>query len=52
MPISKNPQKLSFSKNSRKFFINFYVENGAERHLGGTRRGCHTTSHIGGVAQP
>jgi hypothetical protein len=48
----KNPRKSSFSKNFRKFFINFYVKNGTERHLGDTRRGRHATSHTGGAAQP
>jgi hypothetical protein len=52
MPISEKSSKIKFLENFRKFFINFYVKNGAKRHLGGTRRGSHATSHIGGAAQP
>jgi hypothetical protein len=47
----KNPQKQSFSKNSRKFFLNFDVKNGAERHLGHLRGTHHATSPHGGTAQ-
>jgi hypothetical protein len=51
LSISKKSSKISFSKNSRKIFINFYVKNGAERPLGDTRGGYHATTHTGGVAQ-
>jgi hypothetical protein len=47
----KNPQKLRFSKNSGKFFLIFYVKNGAERHLGHLRGTHHATSPHGGAAQ-
>jgi hypothetical protein len=47
----KNPQKLSFSKNSGKFFLNFYVKNGAERHLGDLRGTHHAPSPPGGATQ-
>jgi hypothetical protein len=47
----KNPRKYSFSKNSRKIFLNFYVKNGAERHLGDPRGTHHATSPPWGAAQ-
>jgi hypothetical protein len=39
-------------ENSRKIFLNFYVKNGAERHLGDLRGTYHATSPPGGVTQP
>jgi hypothetical protein len=47
----KNPQKQSFSKNARKFFLNFYVKFGTERHLGHPRGTHHATKPHGGAAR-
>jgi hypothetical protein len=52
MPISKKSLKIKFLEKFQKILYNFYVKNGAERHLGDTRRGCHAISHTGGAAQP
>jgi hypothetical protein len=52
IPISEKSSKIKFLKKFQNFFINFYVKNGIEGHLGDTRRGSHTTTHTGGVAQP
>jgi hypothetical protein len=49
--LLKNPKKYSFSINSRKIFLNFYVKNGAERHLGDLRGTHQTTSPPGGAAK-
>jgi hypothetical protein len=38
-------------KNSIKIFLNFYVKNGEDRHLGDLRGTCHATSPPGGAAQ-
>jgi hypothetical protein len=51
LSISEKSSKKSFSKNYGKFFLNFYIKNGAERHLGHTRGTHHATSPHGGVAQ-
>jgi hypothetical protein len=47
--ILEKSSKISFSKNSRKIFLNFYVKNGAERHLGDLRGTHHATSPPGGA---
>jgi hypothetical protein len=52
MPISEKSSKIKFLEKFQKILYKFYVKNGVERHLGGTRWGCHATSHIGGAAQP
>jgi hypothetical protein len=52
MPISEKSSKIKFLEKFQKILYKFLCQNGAERHLRGTRRGCHATSHIGGMAQP
>ena len=52
MPISKKSSKIKFLEKFWKIFLKFYAKNGAERHLGDTRRGCHAISHTGGAAHP
>jgi len=51
--FSEKSSKIKFLKKLQKnLFLNFYVKNGAERHLGDLRGTCHATSPPGGVAQP
>jgi hypothetical protein len=42
---------MKFSKNSRKLFLNFYIKNGTERHLGHPRGTHHATTPHGGAVQ-
>jgi hypothetical protein len=51
LSISKKSSKIKFLENSRKILLNFYVKNGAERHLGDLRGTHHATSPPGGAAQ-
>jgi hypothetical protein len=51
LSFSENPQKQSFSKNSRKLFLNFYVKNGAERLLEHPRGTRHASTPHGGAVQ-
>jgi hypothetical protein len=44
MPISEKSSKIKFLEKFQKILINFYVKNGVERHLGGTR-GAATPPH-------
>jgi hypothetical protein len=52
VPFSEKSSKIKFLEKFQKILYKFLYENGAERHLGGTRWGSHATSHTGGVAQP
>jgi hypothetical protein len=46
LSISEKSLKIKFLEKFRKFFLNFYVKNGAERHLGHLRGDppCHHTT--------
>jgi hypothetical protein len=52
MPISEKSSKIKFLEKFQKILYKILCKNGAERHLGDTRRGCHAISHTGGAAQP
>jgi hypothetical protein len=44
LSISKKSSKIKFLEKFQKIFLNFYVKNGAERHLGDLRGTHHATS--------
>jgi hypothetical protein len=51
LSISKKSSKIKFLEKFQKNFLNFYVKNGVERHLGDLRGTHHATSPPGGAAQ-
>jgi hypothetical protein len=50
LSISEKSSKIKFLEKFQKNLFNFYVKNGAERHLGDLKGTCHATSPPGGAA--
>jgi hypothetical protein len=49
--FSEKSSEIKFLEKFQNFFLNFYVKNRAERHLGDLRGTHHATSPPGGAAQ-